>query len=216
MLLLRLYPRAWRDRYEAEMEALLEQHDVTIATVLDLLWGAGDAWLDQRRAPVKPSTSAVWRGARLGLLPSAFNLLQFLLALDLRIDVTLLNLAGLLSAPAIPLACLCAGYLEARRGSPWRQRLLAGATAGAVGVIASMLVENGLGLADAGLRLTNFVNHPHALVLDTAAMGAMAANLASARVLVYSGVVILVALALGVGMGALGSALTRLRRLLPI
>jgi DNA-binding PadR family transcriptional regulator len=43
---LRLYPPAWRERYEAEMVALLEQHDITFWTVLDLLvWGL-DARLD--------------------------------------------------------------------------------------------------------------------------------------------------------------------------
>jgi hypothetical protein len=41
--LLRLYPRAWRERYEEEMLALLEEHKVTPATVFDLLVGALDA-----------------------------------------------------------------------------------------------------------------------------------------------------------------------------
>lgn len=45
-LLLRLYPAAWRARYQDEMEAVLEQHRVTIATIFDLLWGALDARLD--------------------------------------------------------------------------------------------------------------------------------------------------------------------------
>ncbi|HEX9039195.1 MAG TPA: hypothetical protein VF808_19605 [Ktedonobacterales bacterium] len=44
--LLRLYPAAWRARYQDEVEALLDQHTATFATVLDLLWGALDARLD--------------------------------------------------------------------------------------------------------------------------------------------------------------------------
>lgn len=44
--LLRLYPPAWRDRYQDEVEALLDQHAATFATFLDLLWGALDARLD--------------------------------------------------------------------------------------------------------------------------------------------------------------------------
>ncbi|MCL6442166.1 MAG: hypothetical protein K6T83_01660 [Alicyclobacillus sp.] len=44
--LLRLYPRAWRERYEQEMLALLEEHKITPATVLDLLIGALDAHLN--------------------------------------------------------------------------------------------------------------------------------------------------------------------------
>ncbi|GHO81877.1 hypothetical protein KSD_96480 [Ktedonobacter sp. SOSP1-85] len=44
--LLRLYPRAWRERYEEEMLAVLEQHTITPATIFDLLLGAIDARLD--------------------------------------------------------------------------------------------------------------------------------------------------------------------------
>ncbi len=44
--LLRLYPPAWRARYQEEVEALLDQHTVTLATFLDLLWSALDARLD--------------------------------------------------------------------------------------------------------------------------------------------------------------------------
>ena len=44
--ILRLYPPAWRERYELEMVALLWQHHITLWTVLDLLVGALDARLD--------------------------------------------------------------------------------------------------------------------------------------------------------------------------
>lgn len=44
--ILRLYPPAWRERYAAEMVALLEQHQITLWTMLDLLVGALDARLD--------------------------------------------------------------------------------------------------------------------------------------------------------------------------
>ena len=44
--ILRLYPPAWRERYESEMIALLEQHHLTLWTMLDLLVGALDARLD--------------------------------------------------------------------------------------------------------------------------------------------------------------------------
>ena len=46
MWMLRLYPPAWRERYEGEMAALLEQHEITLWTVVDLLVGALDARLD--------------------------------------------------------------------------------------------------------------------------------------------------------------------------
>jgi len=44
--LVTLYPRAWRRRYEQEMLALLEQHRVTLLTVLDLLFGMISARLN--------------------------------------------------------------------------------------------------------------------------------------------------------------------------
>lgn len=44
--ILHLYPQGWRQRYEEEMVALLEQHTVTPATIFDLLLGALDARLD--------------------------------------------------------------------------------------------------------------------------------------------------------------------------
>jgi hypothetical protein len=43
---LKLYPPAWRQRYQEEMLALLELHHVTWRTVIDLLWGALDARFD--------------------------------------------------------------------------------------------------------------------------------------------------------------------------
>jgi hypothetical protein len=43
--LLRLYPRAWRKRYEEEVLAMLEQRPLSFADTLDLLTGACDAHL---------------------------------------------------------------------------------------------------------------------------------------------------------------------------
>ncbi|WP_100489006.1 hypothetical protein [Sporolactobacillus pectinivorans] len=44
--LLKLYPRAWRVRYEDEMLAVLEEHKITLVTMIDLLIGALDANLN--------------------------------------------------------------------------------------------------------------------------------------------------------------------------
>ena len=44
--ILNCYPRRWRERYQEEMLALLEQHTVTLKTVLDLFLGALDARLN--------------------------------------------------------------------------------------------------------------------------------------------------------------------------
>jgi hypothetical protein len=43
--LLRLYPLAWRERYAVEVVALLEQHQVTVRTLVDLGRGAIEARL---------------------------------------------------------------------------------------------------------------------------------------------------------------------------
>jgi predicted membrane protein len=43
--MVRLYPRAWRERYEEEFVAMLEQGPVTIKDLFDVVFGAVDAWL---------------------------------------------------------------------------------------------------------------------------------------------------------------------------
>src|SRR6266849_4370706 len=55
--LVRLYPRAWRRRYEEEFVALLEEQPLTINVVLDVVRGALDA-----------------RGMRSGVAPRRANL----------------------------------------------------------------------------------------------------------------------------------------------
>ena len=42
---LRLYPRAWRERYGDEMLALLEEHPAALGDLFDLIRGALDAHL---------------------------------------------------------------------------------------------------------------------------------------------------------------------------
>jgi hypothetical protein len=44
--ILNFYPRRWRERYQEEMLAVLEQHAISLTTLLDLLLGALDARLD--------------------------------------------------------------------------------------------------------------------------------------------------------------------------
>jgi len=43
--LVRLYPRAWRERYEEEFVAMLKQGHVSIKDLFDVALGAADAWL---------------------------------------------------------------------------------------------------------------------------------------------------------------------------
>ena len=44
--IVKLYPRAWRERYEEEMLALLDVYQITPLTIFDLLFGVVDARLD--------------------------------------------------------------------------------------------------------------------------------------------------------------------------
>ena len=65
--LLWLYPRRWRRRYGAEMEALLEEMRPTPANVLDLVRGALDArfwggWREREQEPWRPSRPSAVAG----------------------------------------------------------------------------------------------------------------------------------------------------------
>ncbi|MGI5491591.1 hypothetical protein [Microtetraspora malaysiensis] len=50
-LLLRLYPRAWRDRYGDEMRDLLAARPVRLRTLADLCFAALDAWTHRKLIP---------------------------------------------------------------------------------------------------------------------------------------------------------------------
>ena len=54
--IVRLYPRAWRERYAAEMLAVLPRHHVTLWTYADLLLGALDAHLHRDLLPERMLT----------------------------------------------------------------------------------------------------------------------------------------------------------------
>jgi hypothetical protein len=70
---LRLYPRAWRERYGEEVTDLVASRPARLRTVLDLLAGAADAWMHHRpaarRAPRIPFSAVLTlAGAALLLL----------------------------------------------------------------------------------------------------------------------------------------------------
>jgi hypothetical protein len=60
--LVRLYPKAWRERYEAEFVGLIEEQPPTVADVIDIVRGAVDARLHPqvRRPGDVPSEPAVF------------------------------------------------------------------------------------------------------------------------------------------------------------
>ncbi|GAA2205676.1 hypothetical protein GCM10009850_011340 [Nonomuraea monospora] len=58
---LRLYPKAWRERYGEEVADLVASRPVRLRTVADLLTGAADAWLHRRRIPgARPLRLPLW------------------------------------------------------------------------------------------------------------------------------------------------------------
>jgi hypothetical protein len=50
--LVRLYPPRWRERYEKEFLAVLEEHRITPSIAFDVCRGAADAWLRGPRGPL--------------------------------------------------------------------------------------------------------------------------------------------------------------------
>ncbi len=86
--ILRLYPPAWRERYEEEMIELLGAHEITLWTWLNLLWNALDARLDpfyRRSARLSPfrRLKRVQRAIMIAsLLPLASALFYFFLFFD--------------------------------------------------------------------------------------------------------------------------------------
>jgi hypothetical protein len=52
--LVRLYPRGWRERYEEEFVAMLEQRPMTLADALDVAFGALDAHLNSQLSSERP------------------------------------------------------------------------------------------------------------------------------------------------------------------
>ena len=214
MRLLDLYPRAWRERYGAEMLALLEQHDVTLATRLDMLRGAWDAWTEHRRYVMAPRIAPVRRGARLGLIPCVFPPASFLLSLDLQADTTLLNLLHFGSPASIAvmlLVCLWAGKREAERDSAWPGRLVAGAAAGIVGLLASTALEDGLMLTDLGFGITSHVIALQGGSVSGSTFAEFAAVLVRPSSLLSDAVVFAVGGVLGASVGALGTTLRGVR-----
>lgn len=210
MRLLRLYPKAWRQRYEVEMQALLDQHEVTIGTRLDLLRGALDASLFDRRFAVSPTVSAL-RGARLGLVPCVFVVAQFLLSLDLYADSTLLNLLGTAVPVSLAVACLWAGKGEAERGTGWAARLLAGGAAGAAGWLATNIVHNGLLLTDLRFAITSTVIAVQGGSMSGDGFDVVASRMLSPEWLVPNAVVVVVAGVLGAVIAAAGTVLRGVR-----
>lgn len=74
--LVRVYPPAWRERYEAEFLAVLEARGVTPSVAIDVMRGALDAWVRGPRGPLG--------AAGVALALAAYALASWLMALARR------------------------------------------------------------------------------------------------------------------------------------
>ena len=78
--LLRLYPRAWRERYGSEMEALVDDLPAGFGVALDLLAGAGAAYAMAVRADrILSSAAAYLHGVCVAVLLQAIAFVALVL-----------------------------------------------------------------------------------------------------------------------------------------
>jgi hypothetical protein len=158
--ILRLYPCPWRERYEEEMLALLEQHRITWRTSTDLLWGAWDAQLSSAfgRKPMNASSSRRSRpvtlagGALIGIM---FVLgLMFYGVLSYPSSVSGVGRTSLLLSMAGLLVYAAAVVWSGRHSGPTLQTALAqGAKFGAIlgcGALVNMALEHFTALGTTG------------------------------------------------------------------
>jgi hypothetical protein len=54
---LALYPPRWRRRYGTELRALIAAQPFSLHTIVDLIAGAIDAWLEPQRTPLQPAAA---------------------------------------------------------------------------------------------------------------------------------------------------------------
>jgi hypothetical protein len=80
--LLFLYPRAWRNRYGTEFVAVLEQHRITLRTLIDIVVGAIKARLTWERPGLWPLRFAVGLAILTFLALSTYTVFQQKLRMD--------------------------------------------------------------------------------------------------------------------------------------
>jgi hypothetical protein len=85
--ILHCYPRRWRERYQEEMLALLEQHAITPKTALDLLLGALDARLNSIYRSKEGSMLQHIRDNRSLSIIYLFSVAVFLITMQFRLII---------------------------------------------------------------------------------------------------------------------------------
>jgi hypothetical protein len=170
-----LYPHAWRTRYGAELEALLETREVSFATLLDLVRGAGDAHLNPRGLIAPPRQRM--RGALLGaaccwgatvVLGAGFAKAtedgpfrelghHHALLSDVRLSVVILAVAG-----ALVIALTGAPLVHAVLWQAWRERtpaLVRAMTALGISVLAFTIATVAVVGVSHGVHVGRLLSH---------------------------------------------------------
>jgi hypothetical protein len=209
---LRLYPRAWRERYGDEVALVLARHRVTLWTVFDMLLGAADAHLHPELLPgrltsmahrIRTSEIAIfcaWVLFVVAWLPLRFvrdplPIWQAAVAAhpELSIALSILDVAGIVATLAIlagGLPILAAAVGQSIRARNWRLLLLFAVPIAA----AAALVGYGiLAIPGSGAR-------------QSSAPGAPLTPLA---VVLQLGLVVLLLVAVGGSTAAVAAAITR-------
>jgi hypothetical protein len=213
--MLRLYPPAWRRRYDAEMAALLEQHESSFATVLDLGRGAVDAWMLagsegltmqilRRDAAVLRQSTVV--GLLLGGVWIAYCLVNTLAKLDSTGNSVLNN--GLTAALVLFFAL--AGFLGA-----WRTGRI---RAGTCAAVLTWVVSSSIGIATLWIVTLLFfdtIRHNPFMIEDFQRSGGQSMD----RFIIEDnlgatvfGSALALSAAAGTAGGLLGKSMARLRR----
>ena len=173
-VLVRLYPRRWRDRYGDEFEAMLEQQPTNLGSVADVLLGALDAHLTAD-APERRG----WWLSRLPGLTIAFGALVWSVSFAIResgIDQEVTNLASMFA----PMGQVLVGlgvlalpplWIGGSRWSRWSN----------VGLAVAIIVGGSLAHALHVLGLRDRSEVALALLLWTASLVWAAAMLARSR-----------------------------------
>ncbi len=216
MVILALYPQAWRDRYEAELRALLEDRQLTAGTVIDLLRGALDAHLEP--GGLVPTPRERMRGTLAATLSCwiAFVLLGAAFAKateDIPFQVAGHEhwLLGSTRRLIIPIAVLC-GAVVVIAGAPlaysvlrqaWRERTPALIRAVGVAVVAAAMLV----VVTAGLVF--YASSSSGYVPGAVNHGVGGSDTGHALFVVFGVVVVLVAIA-GALAGRTGLMRTRL------
>jgi hypothetical protein len=147
--LLRLYPRAWRARYEEEVLALLDQHRLSMRSRIDLLRGALDAQLHLRSPAMSRNRRPSLRWSLLvALLPSLFVVIRWACQLyAFPGDSTLWNALVILGMMATVLAATWSGARSHRMGGTIRDSAVAGGLVGMAALLFAWIVSWGLTIA---------------------------------------------------------------------